>query len=409
MNVIERILIHCSAAVEDVAARPQCRADAKRHAMIGAFVLLTAIFAFASGGFAVYTGFKSVVPAVVLGIAWALMIFMIDRFIVSGIRKADISAMKPLERWKTHVKELLIALPRFALAGVISLVIVTPLELRFFEREINARLASTQTAEINRETSAIDAGFARIGELKTKDEELSEEVRKAQQRYQDANELRIQELAGISGTLHRGDGPVYRERAAQASGLFNEWQAIAKGDGQKIQQNAAEIERLEKIRDGVVAGRGKTIGDSDGLLSRYEALGELAATHPRIGAVRLFMTLLFLCIELTPVLTKMLMPRGPYDEFLDTIEHRVRVEQLKERSDLNDDAHAEVVLHSLRNQRRIAAEEELTRAMSDLDVITQSAPAEYEEAKQRVAKITIHEWVRNQAGPPRQRVPVRTP
>jgi hypothetical protein len=409
MNPIQKILISCSAAVEDVIERPQCRADAKRHAMVGAFVLLTAVFAFASGGFAVYTGFKSVPLAILVGIAWALMIFTIDRFIVSGIRKPDVSAMKFAERWKTYARELLITLPRIALACVISIVIVTPLELRFFEREIDARIAENQLADLHRATATIDTGFTRLQELQEKNKELREEIGKAQVQYQNANELKIQELAGISGTRHKGPGPVFQQRVEQADKLLNDWQTTEQKNTQLIRKNNSEIDLLEKKRESMIVARGGVIAMSDGFLARFEALGELAAAHPKTETARMFMTLLLLCIELTPVLTKMLVTRGAYDEIMDTVEHKVRVEQLKERSDLNDDAHADVILHSLRNQRRIAAEEELTRAMSDLDVLTQSAPVEYEEAKQRIAKITIQEWVRNQSGPRPHRIPIRTP
>ncbi len=408
MNPIQKILISCSAAVEDIIQLPQCRADAKRHAMVGAFVLLTAVFAFASGGFAVHAGFQSVLLAILIGFAWALMIFTIDRFIVSGIRKADVSAMNFFERWKTHARELLITLPRLALAGVISLVIVTPLELRFFEREINARIAESQLADLHRATADIDTGFPRLAELQAKNKELQGKIESARAQYQHANELKIQELAGISGTGQKGAGPVYEQRVEQARKLLSDWQATEQKNNQLIRKNNSEIDRLEKTRESIIVARRDVIAKSDGFLARFEALGELAATHPKIETARLFMTLLFLCIELTPVLTKMLFTRGPYDEILDTIEHKVRVEQLKERSDVNDDAHADVILRSLRNQRRMAAEEELTRAMSDLDVLAQAAPVEYEEAKQRIAKITIKEWVHNQTGPRSPRIPIRT-
>src|ERR1043166_61094 len=122
MNLFQKCLITCSAAVEDVVALPQCRADAKRHAMIGAFVVLTACFAFASGSFAVYTGFHSVPVSVALGVPWALMIFTIDRFVVSGIRKADVEGLGLLARLRVRAKEWLITAPRMALAALISIV-----------------------------------------------------------------------------------------------------------------------------------------------------------------------------------------------------------------------------------------------------------------------------------------------
>lgn len=411
MNLFQKILISCSAAVEDILARPQCRADAKRHAMVGAFVLLTACFAFASGGFAVYTGFESIPLAIALGFAWALMIFTIDRFIVSGIRKADVEGMSFFGRWKTRMREWLMAIPRLALAGVISLVIVTPLELRFFEREIDAQIESSQLAEVARATKHIDAGFTRIGELQTENQDLRKEIEDARTRYENADELMIRESLGKdpNGSGEKGEGPIYEMRKARAQQLQSELHTALQKNEETIRKNDAEIKRLEKNREDVIEARRKVIDKSDGFLARYEALGVLGDNHPDIATARLFMTLLFLCIELTPVLTKMLFPRGPYDELMDTLEHTVHVQQMKERSDVNDDAHADVILHSLRNQRRIAAEEELTRMMSDPDVLNQSAPVELEEAKQRVAKITIQDWVRNQAAPRGPRIPVRTP
>src|SRR5258706_7681707 len=131
MNPIQTMLIFCSAAVEDILALQECRADAKRHAMVGGFVLLTACFAFASGGFAVYTGFKSRALSIALGFAWALMIFTIDRFVVSGIRKADVEGLRFAQRWRMRAGECLLTAPRLVLAAMISLVVVTPLELRF--------------------------------------------------------------------------------------------------------------------------------------------------------------------------------------------------------------------------------------------------------------------------------------
>ena len=54
------------------------------------------------------------------------LIFNLDRFIVSTIKKRD-------SKWK----ELLQATPRIILAMIIAMVISKPLELKLFEKEIN--------------------------------------------------------------------------------------------------------------------------------------------------------------------------------------------------------------------------------------------------------------------------------
>lgn len=409
MNLFQKALIACSATVEDIIALPRCRADAKRHAMIGAFVLLTACFAFASGGFAVYTGFHSVPMAVAFGVPWALMIFTIDRFVVSGIRKADVEGLNLPARLRIRGKEWLITAPRIALAALISLVIVTPLELRFFEREIDAQIAASQLAAVDGARTAIDAGFADVAALQQENRRLAEETAAAREKARQMHDVAAQELGGGGVTGVKGPGIVFREREKQAAQLDQDWRDTQRANDVAIRRNDAEIARLDQRRQAMVNARTDVISKSDGFLARYEALGQLASRHSDIRTARSFMTLLFLCIELTPVLMKALFNRGPYDEILETLEHSVHVEQLKARSDLNDDAHADVILHSLRNQRRIAAEEELTRALSDLDTITQAAPDEYEEAKRRLAKATIQDWTRNQMAGRGLRVNVRTP
>ena len=60
------------------------------------------------------------------GLIWGLLIFNLDRFIVSTIKKND-------SKWK----EFLQAFPRLILAMIIAIVISKPLELKIFEKEIN--------------------------------------------------------------------------------------------------------------------------------------------------------------------------------------------------------------------------------------------------------------------------------
>lgn len=407
MHPIVKFLVICSAAVEDIIERPQCRGDAKKYAMVGAFVLLTAGFAFASGGFAIYTGFQSAPLAVALGLAWAVMIFCIDRYVVSGIRKSDVEGLAFFARWKVIGYEWVVAAPRLALAALISVVIATPLELRFFEREINARIAANHLAESQKAQNDIGREFGDVQALTDENQRLESETNALRNAHLNMKEAATRELAGIEGSGRRGKGEVYNERIKQADQLAELWRNTKTKNDALIRANEQKIREREAERGKRVSARNTVVGRSDGFLSRYRALSEMSDEDSRVGRATTFMSLLFLCIELTPVLMKMLLRRGPYDEFIETLEHTVRVEQLKARSDINDDAHADVVLHSLRNQRRIALEEEMTRAV-DLDAVKAAAPDDFETAVTRIAKAAIQDWVRNQTGP-KPRIPIRTP
>ena len=100
-----------------------------KYVGIGATVFFTAIMAFIASAYALFTVFDSVYPALLFGIVWGLLIFNLDRFIVSTIRKRD-----------NFFNELIQASPRIILAIIIAIVISKPLEIKIFEKEINTVL-----------------------------------------------------------------------------------------------------------------------------------------------------------------------------------------------------------------------------------------------------------------------------
>lgn len=85
--------------------------------------------AFLASAYALFTVFDSIYPALIFGFVWSLLIFNLDRFIVSTIKKRD-----------RFMDEFLQATPRIALAIIIAIVISKPLEIKIFEKEINTVL-----------------------------------------------------------------------------------------------------------------------------------------------------------------------------------------------------------------------------------------------------------------------------
>jgi hypothetical protein len=51
-----------------------------------------------------------------------------------------------------------------------------------------------------------------------------------------------------------------------------------------------------------------------------------------------FLMLLFVVVEILPVLVKLLSPRGPYDDLLEKHEHAVEIYKIEEISSLNQKA-----------------------------------------------------------------------
>jgi len=117
--------ITCSGADSNI-LETCSKGEQNKYAGIGATVFFTAIMAFIASSYALYTVFDNMYTAIFFGLIWGLLIFNLDRFIVSTIKK--MSSFK---------SELLQASPRILLAIIIAIVISKPLEMKIFEKEIN--------------------------------------------------------------------------------------------------------------------------------------------------------------------------------------------------------------------------------------------------------------------------------
>ena len=82
--MLQRFFIFCSGADTDIL--DQCSAGEKtKYAGIGATVFFTALMAFIASGYALYTVFDNYYSAIFFGLIWGLLIFNLDRFIVSTL------------------------------------------------------------------------------------------------------------------------------------------------------------------------------------------------------------------------------------------------------------------------------------------------------------------------------------
>src|SRR3954468_22850777 len=113
MSRLKRFFIICSGAEPSLLDDSRCLTDRTKYAAIGATVLSTAVLASLSGGYAMYKTFESTPKAVALGLLWGLIIFNLDRYIVSSLQRQRIDTDVPQkERWKIRRKEFYLALPR---------------------------------------------------------------------------------------------------------------------------------------------------------------------------------------------------------------------------------------------------------------------------------------------------------
>ena len=271
---------------------------------IGATVFFTAVMAFLASAYALFTVFDSVYPAIAFGLVWSLLIFNLDRFIVSTIRKRDkLSA------------EFLQATPRILLAIIIAIVISKPLEIKIFEKEINTVLLKEKNAmALKNKKEVADYFKTDLDKNKAEVDKLKLEISTKEKEVNTLYETYISEAEGTAGTKKLGKGPVFKEKIAKHDLSKKELDTLQKTNLAKIAVLEKENKKLEADLDKKVTQTQPIIDGFDGLMARINALNSL----PWLPSF--FIMLLFLSIETSPIIAKLLSPNGEYDYKLEDLE-----------------------------------------------------------------------------------------
>jgi Domain of unknown function (DUF4407) len=261
------------------------------------------------------------------------------------------------------------AVPRIALAVLLGTVISTPLTLQVFSKEIDATIVTLQAEAADKFTAGLDADarYAQIPALQHKiaDEQAvlagggatdpnadprvtaAQAERDQKQQAYDAAQASFAdlqakaqcELDGTCGSGQAGAGDAYVRAAAAASAqaavrdaakhevdaaeaalagarttagqdaASNGARSVAMAQGD-LATDQATLTRLTDARTAEQATFQSQNSHADGLLARLEAMDRLAADRPVAGTAHLMLFLLFLSVELLPVLMKTLLTFG---------------------------------------------------------------------------------------------------
>lgn len=279
-----------------------------KYVGIGATVFFTALMAFVASAYALYTVFDNPFAAVGFGLIWGLLIFNLDRFIVSTLRKRNDKFL-----------ELLQATPRIILAVIIAIVISKPLELKIFEKEIDQVLLEQKNELTLANKTQIAAQFTpEIQQLNDEIDGLKSEVVAKENEVNDLYETYIAEAEGRKGTEIIGKGPVYKEKREKHDTALQELQTLRTTNSEKISQKELAISDLVTKQKAQETNTQPIIDGFDGLMARVNALGEL----PWLPSFFIF--LLFLAIETSPIFAKLISPKGEYDAKLQDAEDAVK-------------------------------------------------------------------------------------
>lgn len=333
--------------------------DHVKYGGIGAVVLATGVMAFISMSFAINSLFDTKLGVYLIGTAWGLIIFNLDRFIVSSTGKGD-------GEDSIGGQEFINALPRIVMAILLGLVISAPLETKIFEKEI---LGKWQEYKFK---SSIDNGykidqFYRMKTLMTDSTiiETKEELLNQEENVRVARERATEER-------HRGGpGEQWRRDTATQNIEEKRLQDLRdKLDILKLERDQFDVSReneKESARDSIMkeeagfldklmmleilSSHAKNIDVVD--TNTGEPTGEEEEIYGAAWAPIWLIRILFMLIEIAPVLLKLMLVKSPYDFMSENVSQILETKQGISIEHLTDE-HSK--LHKLKknlNPRRI--------------------------------------------------------
>lgn len=278
--------------------------DVNKQIGIGATVLFTAVFASIAAAYALNFVFDSLWMAIPFGILWGLMIFNLDRYIVSSIRNRG-----------SLMRRLWMVLPRLAVAVIIAIVIAAPLEMKLFEKEINAELTVINQEVAERQDEALKNRFASKREqLKTEEQALNLRLEESLERVDALEQAAIAEADGTGGSQRRNMGPIYKTKKAAADKAASEHMILKSELSPRLTDIQEQLNGLDSDEKSALENMERS--DFGGIAGRLVALDRLSVDNPKIHTAHTFIFLLFLLIECTPIMVKLMSEKGSYDKHL---------------------------------------------------------------------------------------------
>ena len=435
MKRINRFFWWCAGA--NIEILQKCPTDHAKYFGVGGTIVFTALMASFAGGYAFFTAFKSVIPSLFFGAFWGLLIFNLDRYIVSTIGKGDGTQKITKEEWK-------IATPRLLMAILLGFVISTPLELKIFETEIQTvveRLKidkaedlksrdvsfNTEYDELNNRLTKVESDIRdltnnkkqltenagayyeeRKNELKIDSKQKESELNSIQSKVNGLHSNYIKAIndslssttinyrkslrdiqIGVRNNLRNEkqaiDNQIVELTENKGEAIINEQQKIDKQISLLINEKETLLDKIQQM--GITRTAKRTSYDNkvenyDGFAAHLEALSILTTEKSAIFWAKWLITLLFIFIEIAPVLFKLMAESGPYDDMMDRIKHESSVSEKQKISDINDNINTSIKISTEKNQNKLDAEIAGNKALLNKIALAQA----------EIAELAVEKW-----------------
>jgi hypothetical protein len=312
MNGLEKFFLFCAGV--DRRILDQAPTETNKYVGVGATVFFTGVFAMVASSYALFTVFNDAAVAVPFGVLWGLLIFNLDRYIVSSLKKKG-----------SFFKDFGMALPRIVLAIIISIVISKPLELKIFETEIQGEIISMQQEKRKEHEDLLKSRFQE--DLDKVENEMLAVNAKLEAIRGTKDKLKLDALAeadGTGGSKIRAMGKIYAAKEMAAQKASEELKAEELSSAPILAQKELLKQEILKARNEEMTRLEKA--SLTGFASRMEALSRINSKSQAVFIASIFLMLLFIAIETAPLFVKLISERSPYDYILDKAESIIELD-----------------------------------------------------------------------------------
>jgi hypothetical protein len=315
--------------------------DRVKYSGIGGVVLTTGVLASLSGFLAFKTAFGtkgetaldtsaavSFLEYLALGlggILWGLIIFNLDRFIISSTGKGDGTDVITRKEWGQ-------AAPRIIIAAILGIVLSAPLETQILKSDIDQELHRRQDDSIVAMNKVTEAKFKQqridFERNKSIDEAKLAFYEKELAKYDaEISDLTQQVRNQMENGKVYGFGPVAKKLQENVDQKKQEKEAFIgrkKADIELIRKHIADS---DKELANLLTAKQKSLKNNeleakkmDGILTRIDI------AHEKGPILSVMLLLVFLCIETGPIIFKLMMTKGVYDYMVENYNHKINAE-----------------------------------------------------------------------------------
>lgn len=302
--------------------------DQIKYMCLGGIVFATGAMAGLAGGYAFYTIFEprgsaienpvhypTIFLALIFGIIWGLMIYNIDRFIVTSTGKGDGTEA-------ITIGELKSALPRILMGMIIAMTISKPVEIRMFKTEIDIKLREKQLEQQAEYQKKVDKTYSDREKLLDKEfGSIAEQRKSLIERIEIAEQAYTDNLMGKAEGIKGGNGPLSKALKSQLEDLERQLDDFDKQNGKDLSLLNKRKDELRTAKENERNNNTKIANGLDGLLERIKIAHEVAGFW-----ISLFIMLLFMAIELTPIFFKLMLTKTTYDYLAENRDELLKAE-----------------------------------------------------------------------------------